>query len=410
MNAAPVHDAGAHILHVDMDAFYASVELLERPDLVGKPVIVGHNGPRAVVTAASYEARQYGVNSAMPMSIALRRCPSAIVIEPHFASYTHYSSIVMDIFRGVTPHVEVLGIDEAFLDVASARRLLGSSWDVATTIRTRVVESTGLRCSVGAAATKFVAKLASSSAKPDGLLVVPANRTVDFLHPLPVSGLWGVGAKTEESLSRHGLHTIGDVANTPIASLTRWLGPAAASKLHALAWGQDPRAVSARPEEKSVGHETTFDYDVTDDEVLRRELLRMSDLVAVRLRGAGLVARTVVLKLRFGDFTTITRSRTLAEPTNVARRIFDEVRTAHTSVAQPGARVRLIGVRAENLLPGDGSAEALWDDDEGWRDAEKAIDAVAAKFGRGAVKPATLVRRPPRPPAKPEPSGRGERS
>lgn len=404
VNASPVRDDSASILHVDMDAFFASVELLERPELRGRPVIVGHAGPRSVVTAATYEARKYGVNSAMPMAIAMRRCPEAVVIEPHFDRYSHYSRIVMETFAEVTPRVEVLGIDEAFLDVSGARRLIGSSWDVGTLLRERVFERTGLHCSVGAAATKFVAKLASSRAKPDGMLVVPASETVAFLHPLPVSGLWGVGAKSEEALARHGLRTIGDVAHTPGASLERWVGVAAAAKLHELAWGRDPRSVTARPEEKSVGHETTFEYDVTDEARLRRELLRMSDLVAVRLRRGGHVARTVVLKLRFGDFTTITRSRTLAEPTNVGRRIYEEVTAAYSAVGASGARaasaegtrgarIRLIGVRAEQLLPGDGSGAALWDDDEGWRDAEKAIDEVSARFGSGSVRPAALVPR-----------------
>src|SRR4051812_10891883 len=224
------------MLHVDMDAFFASVELLERPDLVGKPVIVGHRSARSVVTAATYEARKYGVNSAMPMALALRRCPNAIVLEPHFEKYSHYSKIVMNICRDLTPLVEPLSIDEAFLDVAGARRLLGSSFEIATLLRARVLEATGLTCSVGVAATKFVAKLASSRAKPDGLLFVPLEGTLDFLHPLPISALWGVGAKTEERLVRLGLRTVGDVASTPLATLQKMIGDAAGQKLADLAW------------------------------------------------------------------------------------------------------------------------------------------------------------------------------
>src|SRR3954467_7398271 len=227
-----------------MDAFYASVELLERPELVGKPVIVGHRSQRSVVTAATYEARKYGVNSAMPMSVALRRCPQAIVLEPHFERYTHFSGVVMGLARDVTPLVEPLSIDEAFLDVAGALRLMGTPWQIATRLRERVFAETGLHASVGAAATKYVAKLASSRAKPDGLLVVPAASTIAFLHPQPVSALWGVGAKTEEQLTRLGLRTIGDVAEVPLDALTRALGPANAARLHDLAWGRDPRAVS----------------------------------------------------------------------------------------------------------------------------------------------------------------------
>ncbi|MCU1534922.1 MAG: polymerase, partial [Glaciihabitans sp.] len=269
VSAAAADDGRAHILHVDMDAFYASVELLTRPELRGLPVIVGHPGQRSVVTAATYEARKYGVNSAMPMSIALRRCPNAIVLEPHFDRYSHYSKIVMDLCRDLTPLVEPLSIDEAYLDVAGARRLLGSPFEIATLLRARVLASTGLTCSVGVAATKFVAKLASSRAKPDGLLFVPLEGTLAFLHPLPISALWGVGAKTEERLSRLGLRTVGDVAQTPLAALQKMLGVAGGQKLHDLAWARDPRAVTVEREEKSIGHESTFEYDVTDPAVIR---------------------------------------------------------------------------------------------------------------------------------------------
>jgi DNA polymerase-4 len=248
---------------------------------------------------------------------------------------------------------------------------------------------------VGAAATKFVAKLASGRAKPDGLLVVPLDETLSFLHPLPVSALWGVGAATEDALRRRGLKTIGDIAATPIAQLRRAVGEASGLKLHELANGIDPRAVTPGSEEKSVGHEVTFETDVTDPEVLRRELLRQANAVAVRLRTAGLVARTVVLKLRYSDFTTITRSRTLAESTDLGRRIFEEVRSIYDALGEdaPGQRdaVRLIGVRAEQLAPGGGQPLALWDADEGWRDAEDTMDAVSARFGRGVLKPASLL-------------------
>jgi DNA polymerase-4 len=390
----PVDDAAASIMHVDMDAFFASVELLERPDLVGLPVIVGGRGGRSVVTAATYEARKYGVNSAMPMSVALRRCPNAVVLEPHFERYRHFSTVVMGIFSDVTPLVEPLSIDEAFLDVAGARRLLGSPWQIGTELRRRVFAETGLHCSVGVAATKFIAKLASSRAKPDGLLVIPLAETIDFLHPLPITALWGVGAKTEEQLVRLGLHTVRDLAHTPLSSLTTMLGPAAGEKLLDLAWARDPRRVTTTREEKSVGHEVTFEYDITDPAVIRRELLRMSDQVAVRLRKAGMVGRTVVLKLRFGDFTTITRSRKLEEHTDLARRIYDEVVEIYEALERSDARIRLVGVRMEQLAPAADAALGLWDTDEGWRDAEQAIDAVSARFGRGFVKPAALVKKP----------------
>ena len=391
VSAVDVDDSTATVLHVDMDAFFASVELLDRPELRGKPVIVAHDSPRSVVTAATYEARKFGVNSAMPLAIAKRRCPQAIVLEPHFDRYQHYSSIVMSICDELTPSVERLGIDEAFLDVAGARRHIGPPIAVATILRRRVLEETGLVCSVGAAATKFVAKLASSKAKPDGLLVIPLDGTLDFLHPQPITGLWGVGGKTEELLVRHGIRTIGDLAHTPVATLKHIVGEAGGSKLHDLAWGIDPRTVQPRAVEKSIGHEMTFETDVTDPAVVRRELLRLSGMVAVRLRGSGAVARTVVLKLRFGDFTTITRSRTLSEPTDLGRRIYDEVSEVYQASGKQHARVRLVGVRAEQLSEGGSGQMSLWDDDDSWREAEDVMDAVSARFGRGSVTQASLL-------------------
>jgi DNA polymerase-4 len=402
VSTEPVDDPAATIMHLDLDAFFASVELLERPELRGLPVIVGGRGARSVVTAATYEARRYGVNSAMPMSVALRRCPNAVVLEPHFDRYRHFSRVVMGLCNDVTPLVEQLSIDEAFLDVAGARKLLGTPWQIGTALRARVRDETGLTCSIGVATTKFIAKLASGIAKPDGLLVVPGASTLDFLHPLPISALWGVGAKTAEALERLGLRTVGDVANTPLASLTRMLGTAAGQKLYDLSWARDPRGVTTEREEKSVGHEITFEYDVSDPVVVRRELLRMSDQVAVRLRRAGLMGRTVVLKLRYGDFTTISRSRKLDEPTDLGRRIYDEVVDVYSGVERPDARIRLVGVRMEQLLSAGEATVGLWETDEGWREAEEAIDAVSARFGldrfgRGLVQPAALVKPPSNP-------------
>ncbi|CAN5134074.1 DNA polymerase IV [soil metagenome] len=390
VTAEPSPDTSAHILHIDMDAFYASVELLEHPELVGKPVIVGHRSQRSVVTAATYEARKYGVNSAMPMAVALRRCPQAVVLEPHFERYTHYSRLVMRLLEDVTPMVEPLSIDEAFLDVAGAIRLLGTPWQIGTKLRETVFGETGLHASIGAAATKYVAKLASSRAKPDGLLVVPAAETVAFLHPQPVTALWGVGGKSEEQLQRLGLRTIGDVAEVPLDSFTRALGPAAALRLHELAWGRDPRGIELERAEKSIGHETTFETDVVDAAVIHRTLLGLADGVAVRLRRAGVQARTIAIKLRFEDFTTITRSRTLADPTDLAKRIYEESRSLYDLASQGGRPVRLIGVRGEQLT-GEVAALGLWDDDGAWRDAEYTVDAVAERFGAGAIKPATLL-------------------
>ncbi|RNB46625.1 DNA polymerase IV, partial [Agromyces tardus] len=391
VTTGPVDDSATPILHVDMDAFFVSVELLRRPELRGKPVLVGGTAGRGVVAAASYEARRYGVNSAMPMSLALQRCPNAIVLRGDYARYSEYSKRVMAIFEQLTPLVEPLSIDEAFLDVSGARRLHGSPAEIAWTIRERVRAETGLTCSVGVAATKYVAKVASSRAKPDGMLVVPASETVAFLHPLPVSALWGVGRVTEQSLARLGLRTVGDVAAMPADALTRAVGPSLAARLARLANGDDPRDVTTERVEKSIGHEVTFHHDLVDPDQIARELLRLAADVGARLRKARLVGRTVTLKLRYGDFTTVTRSRTLSEPTDVARRIYDEAAAALTGLVGDGERVRLIGVRAEQLRPtGDGAL--LWDPDEEWRDAERTIDEVAARFGRGAVRPAALVR------------------
>jgi DNA polymerase-4 len=255
-----------------------------------------------------------------------------------------------------------------------------------------VRSETGLIVSVGAAATKFVAKVASGLSKPDGLLVIPRDETVPFLHPLPIAKLWGVGGKTEEVLRARGIHTIGDLANTPVDALRRVVGDAGASRLHELAWGIDPRAVHEGPDEKSIGHEMTFESDVTDPDIIRRELLRMSNMVAVRLRKADFVARTVVLKLRFADFTTITRSRTIKEPTDLGRRIYEEVREVYEATGKQYSPIRLVGVRAEQLVDKASAQLGLWDDAEGWREAEDVMDAASAKFGRNVLKPAALLR------------------
>lgn len=389
----PLDDPHASIMHIDMDAFFASVELLEHPELRGLPVIVGHRGSRSVVTAATYEARRFGVNSAMPMAVALRRCPQAVVLEPHMDRYRDASRHVMAIFDSFTPLVERLSIDEAFLDVSGARRISGSPFAIGTEIRRRVHSELGLTCSVGIASTKFVAKLASGLSKPDGLLVVPADGVRAFLDPLPVSALWGVGASTEEALLRRGLRTVADVAATPLPVLVSGLGEATGRRLHALANGVDPRSVDTRQIEKSAGHEITFAEDVADPELVRRELLRLCDKVAVRMRRSGVRCRTVAVKVRFGDFSTLTRSRTLVEATDVARVLY-EASSELLAAANPLRRpVRLIGVRGEQLVEGDEVAFSLWSDSDDWRDAELAVDDVSARFGSGAVRPASLLSR-----------------
>nr|WP_082581306.1 DNA polymerase IV [Leifsonia sp. Root227] len=393
MTTEPIDDSSATILHVDMDAFFASVELLDRPDARGKPAIVGQPGPRSVVTSATYEARKFGVRSAMPMSQAIRLCPQAIILPPHMHKYKEYSEKVMAIFSEVTPLVEALSIDEAFLDVAGARRLLGSPKRIAELVRARVFEETGLTCSVGAAPTKFMAKLASGRAKPDGVLVIPESAIIDYLRPLPVGALWGVGASTQQALERLGMRTVADLADAPLSVLQKAVGDASGSKLHELANGRDPRSVVTETREKSVGHEMTFETDVSDQDRLRRELLRLSNQVGERLRKNGLEGRTVALKLRFSDFRTVTRSRTLGEATNVGRRIFEEVWQIYEGLDLGRTPIRLIGVRAEQLLEAGGDSLALWDPDDEWRETERTLDAVSARFGRGMIGPASLVKR-----------------
>ncbi|WP_405099029.1 DNA polymerase IV [Micromonospora sp. NBC_01412] len=399
-------DSGCPILHVDMDAFFASVEVRRRPELRGRPVVVGGVGPRGVVSSASYEARRYGVRSAMPTARARALCPHAVYLPPDFAQYTAASQAVMQIFRDVTPLVEPLSLDEAFLDVAGARRLFGAPAGIARRIRARVEREQGLTCSVGVAPSKFVAKLGSTRAKPDGLLVVPADRVLDFLHPLPVSALWGVGERSTETLRRLGLATVGDLAEAPFGMLRKAVGAAAASHLHELAWGRDPRRVSPEQVEKSIGAEVTFDVDVGDPLEIRRSLLALAEKVGGRLRRAGQVGRTVSIKVRMADFRTVNRSRTLGVPTDTAREIFDTAWALYT-VLDPGERIRLVGVRLEGLAPTEQTPQqlTLGAPERGWREAEAAADAAAARFGRSVIGPASLLGRrdrgrnenPPRP-------------
>jgi DNA polymerase-4 len=391
--AALPDDGGCHILHVDMDAFYASVEVRDRPDLAGRPVVVGGLGPRSVVLSATYEARAFGVRSAMPVGRARRLCPQAVYIPPRHRLYSEVSKEVMAVFRAVTPEVEPLSLDEAFLDVAGAVRRLGTPARIAQLIRGQVREQQGITCSVGVAPVKFVAKIASARCKPDGLLVVPAAGVLEFLHPLPVSALWGVGERAEEVLARLGLRTVGDIAHVPVATLQRELG-VAGEHLWALAWGRDERRVVPQREEKSVGAEETFAADVDDPDVIRRELLRLSDRTARALRAAGCVARTISVKLRLASFKTITRSRTLAEPTDVAREIYATACALYEGSGLDGkARLRLVGVRAAGLRPVSGAARqlAFGDRPAGWREAEQAVDQIARRFGSDAVRPAALV-------------------
>ena len=392
-------DAGCAVLHVDMDAFFASVEIRERPELADKPVVVGGTGGRGVVSSANYIARTYGVRSAMPTAHARKLCPQAVFLPPTFELYTAASSGVMAIFREITPLVEPLSLDEAFLDVSGAlRRLRMTPGQIGELVRTKVSAEWGITCSVGISATKFVAKLASGLAKPDGMLVVPKTDILAFLHPLPVSALWGVGKKTAERMSAIGLNRVADVAAMPLPRLRRAIGNAAAEHLHALANGHDDRAVVPESAEKSVGAEETFEVDQTDREVVKQELLRLSERTASTLRRRDLRGRTVSIKVRFTDFTTITRSRTLIVATDGTQEIYRTACRLLDEQTPPGA-IRLIGVRVEQLDEGGAGGEQLFLDapERGWRDADQAADLARAKFGGGAVRPATLLGQRDRP-------------
>jgi len=379
------------ILHVDLDAFYASVEVLADPTLAGRPVLVGGTGPRGVVAAASYEARRFGVHSAMPMARARRLCPQAVVLPPRFDAYAEVSARVQEIFRAFTPLVEPIALDEAFLDVTGSERLLGPGVEIGAAIRARVREDTGLAASVGIAATKLVAKLASEEAKPDGLLVVEPGTELAFLHPLPAGRLWGVGPATLRRLDRFGVQTVGDLAALPEATLVDALGRAAGHALHELAQGRDDRRVEPDREAKSIGQEETFPRDVHDREALRREARQMAERVGGRLRAKGLAGRTVTLKLRYPDFRTITRSATGPEPVAASAEIA-ALALALLDRVDLGAGVRLLGVSVRNLIPAPAHQETLpLDAGEAspvprtTEPVQRAVDAVRARFGDGAV-------------------------
>jgi len=386
-------DEGCSILHVDMDAFYALASLLSRPELKGTPVIIAGGGNRGVVLSATYEARAFGVAAAMPIARARRLCPQATIVAPDYARYERISRAVMAVFASVTPIVEPLSLDEAFLDVSGARRRLGTPRQIAQQIRDTIADEQGITCSVGVASTKFIAKLASGLAKPDGLLVVPETEVIGLLHQLPVCALWGVGDRTEEALQRLGLHTVADIAHTPVDTLRRALGDNAGSALYALAWGRDTRSVVPTHRERSIGADETFPFDVDDPAYIHRELLKLSNRTAARVRAAGMVGRTISIKVRFSDFTTITRSRTLRDPTDVSRDIYATARALFDGLGLQRARLRLVGVRMEGLTDSDQAPiQGLLDEPEhGWRDADRAIDQASARFGAGAVRPASLV-------------------
>ena len=380
-----------------MDAFYAAVSLLEHPELVGQPVVVG-GGWRSVVLSATYEARAYGVRSGMPMATARRLCPPAVVVRPAHDAYARVSDGVMAIFAEVTPQVEPVSMEEAFLDVTATGRQWGGPARIGRWIRDTVVDEQGITCSVGGAPTKVVAKMASRAAKPDGMRLLTREQVVSFLHPMPVNALWGVGESTEAELHRLGLRTVAQLAHVPRATLRRAFGEQTATHLHALAWGVDDSPVVPARRERSVGSSQTLAHDVDDPEVIRRQLLHLAERTASRMRHAGVLGRTVVLTVRFSDFTTLTRSRTVAVPTDVTRDLHATAWSLYTALGLQRARIRMLGVRMEGITDADGTlVQGRLDEPEhGWRDAERAMDRAAARFGQGAVRPASLLTERPR--------------
>jgi len=381
----------ATILHVDMDAFYASVEERDDPKLKGKAVVVGV-GKRGVVSAANYEARKFGIRAAMPIYKAKALAPHAVFIAPNMARYAEVSEQVMAIFRDVTPHVEPISLDEAFLDVTGARRLLGSGIEIADQIRKRVEKDLGITCSVGIAHNKFIAKIASGHCKPNGVLEVDPEKMLEFLHPLAANEIWGVGPKTNEQLEKMGLFTIADIANTPRSTLIRVLGQASGASLYELAWGRDYRDVITEHAEKSISASQTFDVDLYQPEEILKEFLRLTEKSADRMRAKGLATNTISIKVRFADFKTISRSRTLDLPTTGTQEIFEVAKSLYLGLELDRVLVRLVGVSLDSLVVNDDVTQmVLGERTSSWQQADRAIDRVKAKFGRSSLRPARLV-------------------
>jgi DNA polymerase-4 len=381
----------ATILHADLDAFYASVEQRDDPRLRGRPVIVGGG----VVLAASYEAKAFGIRTAMGGAEARRLCPWAAVVQPRMSAYTEASKAVFEVFDQTTPLVEGLSIDEAFLDVGGLRRVSGTAREIAVRLRRDVAARVGLPITVGVARTKFLAKVASGVAKPDGLLVVPPDGELDFLHPLPVERLWGVGPVTAAKLRSRGISKVGEVAGLAEAALVAMLGRASGRHLHSLAHNRDPRSVQVGRRRHSIGSQHALGRTPRSPEDIDASVVALVDRVTRRMRAAGRVGRTVVLRLRFADFTRATRSHTLPQATAGTRTILESVRTllaaAAPTIADRG--LTLVGVAVGNLADADAVQLALPFDRHGTTTLDATLDEVCDRFGSGAVTRAVLLGR-----------------
>lgn len=384
-------DSASSILHIDMDAFFASVELLRRPQLIGRAVIVG-GGTRSVVLSATYPARDFGVRSGMPMSQARALCPTATVIEPHHEAYREYSHQVMELLRRYTPLVEQVSVDEAFLDVSGSQRQFGSPLEIAEAIRTAVQTQLKLPCSVGIGPVKSIAKICSGLAKPQGIMLVSADQAVAFMHSLPVKSLWGVGPVTLAKLQRFGINQVRDLVAMDRQTLQAAVGKALAGKLLALANAQDARPVEVDTEEKSIGVERTFANDVSDRDQIYQQLVHLSDLCGQRARAKKVAGKVVSLKIRDLDFRTQTRSRTLDQATNSSFEIKQAAQELFAAWDAQRVAIRLLGVRLERLQP-DGAQvaqptleEALTNRNQATALAEQAMDSIRARFGPSSVK------------------------
>lgn len=380
------------VVHVDMDAFYASVELSRRPELRGKPMWVG-GAERGVVLSANYEARAHGVRSGMPSSRARRLCPQGVPVAPDYDTYSSVSEGVFAILRSFTPQTEVISIDEAFLDITGTSTRVGTPLQVGQLIRAQVADEQRITCSVGIGPSKFIAKLASTHSKPDGLFQVLPEQVIAFLHPLPVERIWGVGEVTASHLHQLGLTTIGQVAHTPRDTLQRALGARLGGWLHDLAWGRDTRQVIGEPAERSIGAQETFARDTDDPEIVRTELLRMAARTASRMRQAQVLGRGVTLSLRFSDFTTLTRTTALATPTDVTDEIYAAAMRCWHKLHLQRARIRRVGIRVERLVDAEQAYQQFTLDapERGMREVERAADAVAARFGPDVVQRGSLT-------------------
>lgn len=381
------------IIHLDMDAFYPAVEVLDNPELKGKPVIVGGSRERGVVSSASYEARKYGVHSAQPMAKAVRLCPHGVFLPVRMSRYQQVSEQVFEIFHRFTPLVEPLSIDEAFLDITGSARLFGGPEDIARRIKETVFRETGLTVSAGIAPSKFVAKIASDMEKPDGLTQVPTERVREFLDPLPVSRMWGVGKVTQEELAKLNIRTFRDLSRTPVEVLERRFGKYGA-KMHQLSMGIDEREVEPEHDTKSIGHEETFSEDITELELAKKELLALANKVARRMRHEWLQGRTITLKVKYSDFVLITRSATLPEPTDDALEIYSNACRLLTKTAVGKRPARLLGISLSQLVNAEMEGQLslfLEDRASKKKGLNTALDSICEKFGDRAIRPGTLV-------------------